>query len=116
MIPQSPILSVPLKTDAFGAIHIGNTRVLLEWVIHAYYVGETPEGIVDSYPSLTAADVYAILGYYLSNRTDIDTYVRQRDAEVDATLRTMEAALTPEARLLRTRLRAIRSQSTHDGE
>ena len=110
MIPNPPIMTIPLRTDEQGAIRIGKTRVLLELVIHAYYMGETPEGIVDSYPSLTTADVYAVIGYYLANREEIDAYVRQRDERVDVTLRDLEANLTPEARALRTRLRAYQEQ------
>jgi len=110
MIPDSPIMTIPLRTDEHGAIRVGNTRVLLELVIHAYWVGETPEGIVDSYPSLTTADVYAVIGYYLANRAEIDAYVRQSDAKADQILRDIEANLTPEARALRTRLRAYQEQ------
>jgi uncharacterized protein (DUF433 family) len=111
MIPNPPTMTIPLRTDEHGAIRIGNTRVLLELVIHAYYLGETPEGIVDSYPSLTIADVYAVLGYYLTNREEIDNYVRQRDAQADQILRDMDARLTPDARALRTRLRAYQASS-----
>jgi len=103
-------MTIPLSTDEHGAIRIGNTRVLLELVIHAYYMGETPEGIVDSYPSLTSADVYAVIGYYLANREEIDNYVRQRDQQAEQILRDIEAHLTPEARALRTRLRAYQEQ------
>jgi uncharacterized protein (DUF433 family) len=109
MIPDLPTVIVPLRTDEHGAIRIGNTRVLLELVIHAYYMGE-PEGIVDSYPSLTTSDVYAVISYYLANREAIDAYVRQRDEKTDQILRDMEIHLTPEARVLRTRLRAYRDQ------
>jgi uncharacterized protein (DUF433 family) len=110
MIPESPTMTIPLRTDEHGAIRIGSTRVLLELVIHAYYMGETPEGIVDSYPSLTTADVYAVIGYYLANREEIDAYVRQRDQQADQILRDMEAGLTPDSRALRTRLRAWQEQ------
>lgn len=111
MITDAPTMTVPLRTDADGAVRIGKTRVLLELVIRAYYMGETPEGIVDSYPSLTTADVYAVLGYYLNHRAEIDAYVRQRDAEADELLRDLEANMSPEARALRTRLRAYREQA-----
>ncbi len=110
MIPESPTMTVPLRTDAQGAIRIGETRVLLELVIHAYQTGETPESIVDSYPTLTTAEVYAVIGYYLMNRVEIDAYVRQRDDQAEQILRDMEANLTPEARALRTRLKAYREQ------
>jgi uncharacterized protein (DUF433 family) len=110
MIPDSPTMTVPLRADKYGAIRIGKTRVLLELVIHAYYMGETPEGIVDSYPNLTTADVYAVIGYYLANRGEIDAYVRQRDKQVEQILHNMEANLSPEARALRTRLRTFQEQ------
>jgi uncharacterized protein (DUF433 family) len=110
MIPNPPTMTIPLRTDEHGAIRVGSTRVLLELVIHAYYMGETPEGIVDSYPSLTTADVYAVIGYYLANREAIDAYVRQRDQQADQILHDMETHLTPEARALRTRLRAYQEQ------
>lgn len=110
MIPNPPTMTVPLRTDEHGAIRIGNTRILLELVIHAYYMGETPEGIVDSYPSLTTSDVYAVIGYYLANPEEIDAYVRQRDQQADQIIRDMEANQTPQARALRTRLRAYQEQ------
>jgi uncharacterized protein (DUF433 family) len=107
-------MTVPLRTDEHGAIRVGNTRVLLELVIHAYYMGETPEGIVESYPSLTVSDVYAVMGYYLANREDIDAYVRQRDEQVDQILRDMEANRSPESRALRSRLRTYQEQHKTD--
>lgn len=110
MIPNPPTMTVPLRTDEHGVIRVGNTRVLLELVIHAYYMGETPEGIVDSYPSLTTAEVYAVIGYYLANQAEIDAYVRRRDQQADQTLRQIEANLTPAARALRTRLRAYQQR------
>jgi uncharacterized protein (DUF433 family) len=103
-------MTIPLRTDESGAIRVGQTRVLLELVIHAYYLGETPEGIVDSYPTLKTADVYAVIAYYLAHRAEIDEYVRQRDAQAEQVIRDLEANLTPAARALRTRLRAFQAQ------
>ena len=113
MIPNPPTMNIPLRTDHDGVIRIGKTRVLLELVIHAYYSGETPEGIVESYSSLTTSEVYAVIGYYLANREEIDDYVRQRDAQVDRTLHEMEANLRPDALALRARLRNYREQQKY---
>jgi uncharacterized protein (DUF433 family) len=113
MIANEPTMTVPLRTDKHGAIRVGNTRVLLELVIHAYYVGETPEGIVDSYPTLTTSDVYAVIAYYLAHREEIDTYVRQRDEQAQQIIQDIAANLSPEARALRTRLRAFQEQQHH---
>jgi uncharacterized protein (DUF433 family) len=108
MISNSPTMTVPLRMDEHGTIRVGNSRVLLELVIHAYYLGETPEGIVDSYPALAIGDVYAVIAYYLSHRDEIDAYVRARDARVDEVLAEIEANRTPEVRALRQRLRAAK--------
>ncbi len=74
----------PLRVDESGAIRVGKTRVLLELVIRAFQDGATPERIVQSYDTLTLADVYAVIGYYLRHRSEIEKYLadRERDAEV----------------------------------
>lgn len=108
MIETPPTLQVPLQTDEHGKIRIKGTRVLLELIIHAYYQGETPEGIVESYPTLKTGDVYAIIAYYLEHHNEVDAYVREQDAQNAWILRELEAGLTPQARALRTRLKALR--------
>jgi uncharacterized protein (DUF433 family) len=113
MVVNEPTMTIPLRTDERGAIRIGNTRVLLELVIHAYYLGETPEGIVDSYPTLTTSDVYAVIAYFLAHREEVDAYMRQRDAQAKQIIREIEANLTPEARALRTRLRAFQERQKY---
>ncbi|KAB2865714.1 MAG: DUF433 domain-containing protein [Anaerolineae bacterium] len=108
----SPIaIDIPLRQDPSGKIRVGGTRVLLELVIHAFQSGETAEGIVDSYPSLSLADVYAVLAYYLNHRAEIDTYVQQADAAVERIQQETEAAYPPKTLALRARLRALRNNS-----
>lgn len=51
MIQRPAPLDVPLTRDEHGKLRVGNTRVLLELVIHAYQQGETAEEIIDSYPT-----------------------------------------------------------------
>jgi uncharacterized protein (DUF433 family) len=50
-------MDVPHRTDVQGKIRIGDTRILLELVIYAFDQGETPESILDSYPTLKLADI-----------------------------------------------------------
>lgn len=75
--------TVPLRKDPDGTWRVGNTRVLLELVIHAFNVGQTPEEIVQSYSSLHLDEVYAVLAYYLSHRAEVDAYLDQQEAEVE---------------------------------
>jgi uncharacterized protein (DUF433 family) len=105
-------VAVPLRTDESGTIRVGRTRVILDLVIYAFRQGATPETIVDQYPSLSLADVYLVLGYYLQNRDVVDEYIRKREIEAQALRREVEARFPPEgirARLL-ARLEAQKKQ------
>ena len=108
MLANAPSMMIPLRQDENGVIRVGQTRVLLELVIRAYYMGETPEGIVEMYTSLTLADVYAVLGYYLTNQAEVDAYMRAREQATERALYEMETARTPQTHALRARLRAYR--------
>jgi uncharacterized protein (DUF433 family) len=96
----------PLRRDEHGKIRVGDTRVLLELVIHAFDRGETPEEIVDSYSSLKLADVYAVIAYYLTHRPEINAYMRQVEKTAERVQAEIEADYAPETLALRARLRA----------
>jgi uncharacterized protein (DUF433 family) len=72
---------VPLRTDEHGVMRVGRTRVPLDTVVYAFNQGSSPEEIVMSYPSLELVDVYAVVNYYLHNRTEVDAYLSQREVE-----------------------------------
>jgi len=111
MISDTPTMSIPLRRDDTGAIRIGDTRILLEIVIRAFLNGETPESIVDSYSTLNTSDVYAVIAYYLNHRVEIDTYIRERDEQVEAIFQSIDDNRSVSARDLRTRLRAFKEKS-----
>ena len=69
---------VPLKTDTDGVVRVSNTRITLDTVVAAFMEGATAEEIIQQYPSLDLADVYAVIAYYLRQRSEIDHYLRQR--------------------------------------
>lgn len=72
---------VPLETTADGVVRVRNTRVTLDTVVTVFNQGATAEELVQRFPSVTLADVYAVLGYYLRQRAAVDAYVEQRQAE-----------------------------------
>ena len=74
-------VAVPLREDPAGVFRVGDTRVLLEVVVHAFRCGATPETIVQSYDTLSLPDVYAVLAYCLTHRVQIDEYIRRCDSE-----------------------------------
>ena len=88
-------VAVPLREEPPGVFRIGNSRVLLELVIRAFQRGETPEGIVQSYETLSLPDVYAVASYYLANPGPIDEYLRQRDEAAAESRRRIEASQPP---------------------
>jgi uncharacterized protein (DUF433 family) len=69
---------VPLHKDADGVIRVGGTRVTLDTVIGAFNAGATAEEIVQQYPSITLADVYSVIAYYLRHQADVQTYLADR--------------------------------------
>jgi uncharacterized protein (DUF433 family) len=110
MIATPVVMDVPLRTDENDKIRVGDTRVLLELVIHAFQQGESAEGIVDSYSSLKLADVYAVIAYYLTHRAEVDAYVKQVEERGERIRKEIEASYTPEDRAFYERLRAIRDK------
>ena len=96
-------VNVLLPEDEHGVIRVGNTRVTLETVIHAFQRGETPEQIVDDFDVLNLADIYGVIAYYLQNRDEVDEYVRRAEAEAKEMRRDIEAR-DPDLAGLRERL------------
>ena len=78
-------IAPPLQFDARGVCRVAGTRVTLLTLIDAFQDGATPEEIYQEYPSVTLADVYAVIAFYLGRRDEIDTYletVREQEAQV----------------------------------
>ncbi|MCY4412941.1 MAG: DUF433 domain-containing protein [Caldilineaceae bacterium] len=73
----------PLRRDTSGGLRIGNSRVLLELVIHAFEEGATPETIAQRYPAATFADIYSVLAYYLRHQEEINVYLVEREQKAE---------------------------------
>ena len=82
---------IPLHMDRDGVLRVGGTRVTLDTVVGAFSDGATPEEIVHQYPSLDLADIYAVLGYYLRHRTDVDVYLQRRQQQAQQVRQENEA-------------------------
>ena len=86
---------IPLTSDADGVVRIGSTRVTLDTLVAAFREGMTPEGIVEQYASLTHAEVYSVIGYILSHSAEIESYLRERQAQAQAVQQANEARFDP---------------------
>ncbi|HBI46988.1 MAG TPA: hypothetical protein DDY78_29665 [Planctomycetales bacterium] len=82
---------VPLRVTPEGDVRIGATRVLLDLVVHAFDEGATPEAVVQRYPTLRLADVYAVMAYRLLHRAEVDAYLQRREERADEVRRKIEA-------------------------
>ena len=107
-------LAVPLKEDADGVVRVGGTRVTLDTVIGFFEQGESPEQIAEGFPTLTLADIYAVIGYYLRHRADVDAYLERRKVEAAAVRREIEAQ--PGHKEFRERLLARRASRSAGAE
>lgn len=94
---DAPITEViPIYTDDQGRMRVSGTRVLLDLIVYAYHQGETPEHIVQMYPTLTPDQVYLAIGYYLRHRDSVDAYIRRMDEEAERIRREIETEYPPQ--------------------
>jgi len=66
-----------------GGYYVAGTRVSLDSVVYAYLRGESPEGIVYSFPALNLEQVNGGIDYYLTHREEIDAYLEQGRIEFE---------------------------------
>ncbi|MBC8163765.1 MAG: DUF433 domain-containing protein [Roseiflexaceae bacterium] len=97
----------PLVTDHDGVIRVGDTRVTLATIVTAFHQGATAETIAQQYPSLTLADIYAAISYYLRHQRDVDIYLAAQQQEADGVRQQNEARFPPTG--IRSRLLARRA-------
>jgi uncharacterized protein (DUF433 family) len=77
-----------METNAYvtqrnGGYYVGNTRVSLDSVVYAFLEGETPESIVQDFPLLSLEQVYGAITFYLAQRAEIDTYLRESEEQYE---------------------------------
>ena len=82
---------IPIVKNAQGVILVGGTRVPLDTVIFHYNKGMNVEQIQKSFPTLELADVHFVIGYYLRNRSEVETYLKEREKTKKRVRKTVEA-------------------------
>src|SRR5205814_2578410 len=85
----------PLREDADGVWRIAGTRVTLDTVVTAFEDGATAEEIAQQYPTLALADVYAVIGYYLRRREEVEAYLNERNERRSQVRRENESRFDP---------------------
>src|SRR5437879_5734696 len=98
---------VPLQVDDTGTIRVGESRVTLDALLHYWRLGMKPEEIARGLDTLTLADVHGALAYYLRHQSEIDEYLRRREAEAEALRQRIETANAGRLALLKARIDAV---------
>ena len=104
---------VPLRVDEAGTARVGSTRVTLDTVIQRFHQGDSPETLAQSFAPLPLADVYAVIGYYLRHRAEVDAYLLRQEREADA-FREQHAQFFPDTAAVRQRLQARHEKGPTD--
>lgn len=98
---------VPIAADADGVYRVGGTRVSLDTIVAAFHDGATPEEIVEQYPAIGLDHAYAVIGYYLRHKTQVDAYLSTRAKSSARVQAEVEQACPPQG--VRERLMARRT-------
>jgi uncharacterized protein (DUF433 family) len=75
---HAPQERVPIETDSDGVIRVGGTRVTLDTLVAAFEAGATAEEMAHQYPSVSLADIYSVIAYYLRHQPEVRAYLGQR--------------------------------------
>jgi uncharacterized protein (DUF433 family) len=84
----------PLTADDDGTVRVGGTQVTLDTVVGTYQQGAPAEAICRKFPGISAADVHAVIAYYLRHADEVDSYLERREAEA-AQIRSQVESLCP---------------------
>ncbi len=74
-----------------GVARVAGTRVPLDTIIDFFKRGYTPEKIVDSFSTVSLADAYTLIGYYLRHQAEVEEYLRQSQERSEQIRRENEA-------------------------
>ena len=66
-----------------GGYYVSGTRVSLDSVVYAFLRGESPEGIVESFPALSLEQAYGAVAFYLAHQQTIDAYLQKGRADFE---------------------------------
>jgi len=66
-----------------GGYYVSGTRVSLDSVVYAFLRGESPEGIVESFPALRLEQASGAVAFYLAHQQTIDAYLQEGRADFE---------------------------------
>ena len=70
---------VPLRQDddQYGSIRVTGSRVTLDTIVHRYQVGDSVKRIHSGFPTVSVAQIKAILDWYHQHQAEADEYLEE---------------------------------------
>lgn len=87
-----------------GGYYVAGTRISLDSIVQCFNEGLSPESILEEFETLTLAQVYGAIAFYLENQAAIDVYRLRQEQR----FRAMRQAAAPLPEELRQRIDASR--------
>jgi len=85
-----------------GGYYIAGTRISLDSIVHAFQDGESPEGILRSFPMAgPLVQIYGAITFYLENKEKVETYLKEQDRRWEELAQTQAKSDSPLAKRLR---------------
>jgi len=72
-------------------IRVIGSRITLDTLVGVYQRGDTVEELTEAFPSLSLAQIKAVIGWYLTHRREADEYLEEGEAEAEATWKRIES-------------------------
>ena len=66
-----------------GGYYVSGSRVSFDSVVYAFLRGESPEGIVESFPALSLEQAYGAVAFYLAHQQTVDAYLQEGRADFE---------------------------------
>ena len=71
----------PYIEERNGGLYVAGSRVSLDSIVIHFQEGASPEGIVQSFPTLKLSQVYGAIAYYLENEDMVKEYLVEVERE-----------------------------------
>jgi len=85
-----------------GGYYIADTRISLDSIVHAFQAGESPEGILRSFPLAgPLVKIYGAITFYLENKEKVEAYLRDQDRRWEEMSQIQAKSTAPLANRLR---------------
>jgi uncharacterized protein (DUF433 family) len=73
----------PYVEQRDGSYYILGTRISLDSIVYAFLRGESPEGIVESFPAVSLEQGYGAIAFYLAHQEMVDAYLQKGRADFE---------------------------------